>query len=355
MSKQVDHIIIGQGICGTLLSYYLMQQGKTVLVVDAPKADTASKVASGIINPVTGKKWVTTWLAQELLPFARQAYQEMEVQSGLSLLQEYDLLAFHPTPESRQLFDARIEEDDTYLYPVINERPWEDLFQFHFGIGGVTPCFLVDVAALLAYWRNMLTERSALLETTFRWDDCVINSTGVQYAGYTAEKIICCSGAADIDNPYFTRLPFQLNKGEAIIASIPGLPRTHLYKHGVISIVPWKEDLFWIGSIFDREYTDELPTAAFRKMVETTLQRWLKLPFELVDHLAALRPATGGQKPFAGFHPLHPAIGIFNGMGSKGCSQGPYFAQQFAEQIVHGAPLMPDADINRFVRILSRA
>ena len=354
MSKQVDYIIIGQGICGTLLSYYLMQHGKTVLVIDAPEPNTASKVASGLINPVTGKKWVTTWLAHELLPTARQAYKAMEAQFGLSLVHEYDLMAFHPTPESQELFEARIEEDDTYLYPVINEKPWEELFHFHFGIGGVTPCMLVDVPKLLAWWRNVLLEQNAMLEATFHWEDCKVYPDNVHYGDFNAQKIICCGGAADMDNPYFTRLPFQLNKGEAIIASIPGLPRTHLYKHGVISIVPWKDDLFWIGSIFDREYMDELPTAAFRKTVEITLQRWLKLPFEMVGHLAALRPATGGQKPFAGLHPLHSVVGIFNGMGSKGCSQGPYFAKQFAAHLVHGTALMPDADINRFVRILSR-
>lgn len=352
--KHIDCLIIGQGICGTLLSYYLQQAGKSVLVIDDAQPITASKAASGIINPVTGKKWVTTWLAQELLPFAVSTYTALEQQLGTKLFQEYDLMAFHPTGEARELFEGRIEEDDTYLFTVMNEQAWAPFFHTHFGIGGVTPCYLVKVQDLLTGWRQHLQEQQALLTTHFSWNDCIVEPNKITYKNIKADKLICCSGAADIDNPYFTRLPFQLNKGEAIIAAIPGLPRTHLYKQGVVSIVPWKGDLFWIGSIFDREYTDELPTQAFRKMVEETLQRWLKLPYTITDHIAAIRPATGGQRPFAGFHPLYPALGIFNGMGSKGCSQGPYFAQQLAAHIVKGTSLTPEADIHRFVRILSR-
>ena len=35
---------------------------------------SASKVASGLINPVTGRRVVTTWMADELLPFAWKEY-----------------------------------------------------------------------------------------------------------------------------------------------------------------------------------------------------------------------------------------------------------------------------------------
>ena len=352
--KVVDCLIIGQGISGTMLSYYLQQQGQTVIMIDEARPYTASRIASGLINPVTGKKWVTSWMAGELLPFAENAYAELGQLLNTELIRKYDLLGFHPSQEAKQLFEARIEEDDTYLYEVMNEQLWAPHFDFHFGIGGVHPCFIIDVPGLLNGWRQKMLAQEALIETSFSWGDCQLIPGGVIYKNITARRIILCKGPADIDDPYFTRLPFQLNKGEAIIARIPELPRTHLYKYGPISIVPWQENLFWIGSIFDREYKDELPTPAFRAMIATTLSRWLKLPYYIEDHLAAIRPATGGQKPFSGFHPVHTQVGIFNGMGSKACSQAPLLAQELAAHIAHGTPLTPEADISRFVRILSR-
>jgi len=352
--RNTDYLIIGQGICGTMLSYYLQRAGKSVIVIDEAKQHTATKVASGIINPVTGKKWVTTWLAAALLPFAQEAYSQLGTELNARLIESYDLFSFHATDEARQLFEARIAEDDRWLYTINNEKPWEPFFSFHHGIGAVSPCYVIALQVLLEKWRERLVDQDALLDEIFRWEDCLVAEDGVTYKNIRAGKLICCGGAADIDNSYFTRLPFQLNKGEAIIASIPGLPRNHIYKQGVFNMVPWEDgDQFWIGSIFDREYKDELPTVAFREAVENVLTRWLKLPWRITGHQAALRPATGGQKPFSGLHPTFPALGIFNGMGSKGCSQAPYLAQEFAAHLVSGTPLTPEASIDRFKRTLS--
>jgi len=57
---EFDYIILGQGICGTFLSWNLIKAGKKILVIDEPQKFSSTKVASGIINPVTGRRVVTT-------------------------------------------------------------------------------------------------------------------------------------------------------------------------------------------------------------------------------------------------------------------------------------------------------
>ncbi len=351
---EVDFIIVGQGISGTMLSRQLMEAGQRVPVIDEAKPVTASKIASGLINPVTGKKYVTTWLADILLPFAKETYTQLGQQFRRSFLRECDVLNFHPTAEAASLFAARENENDTYLNHVNRTGAYSDWFRFNYGIGAVSPSYLVDVSLLLDHWREHLAVNHSLLEAHFTLEDCHIADDHVDYKNISAGKIIFCEGAADIDNPYFTRLNFQLNKGEVIYAQIPSLSQEHIYKHGPISIIPWQEDVFWIGSTFNREYTDDQPTPAFRKLIESTLDSWLKLPYTIVGHQAAIRPATGGQKPFIGIHPVSSSVGIFNGMGSKGCSLAPYFAHQFTQHLLHGALLIPEADIQRFAKILSR-
>jgi len=54
-----DIIIVGQGISGTVLSNALMEQYQKVLVIDDGNKKAASKIASGVINPVTGRRIVT--------------------------------------------------------------------------------------------------------------------------------------------------------------------------------------------------------------------------------------------------------------------------------------------------------
>ena len=58
---QVDTLIIGQGLCGSFLSWNLLKAGQRVMVVDRANPYTATKVASGVINPVTGRRIVRTW------------------------------------------------------------------------------------------------------------------------------------------------------------------------------------------------------------------------------------------------------------------------------------------------------
>ena len=88
-----DYLVIGQGLCGTFLSYYLLKAGKSVIVIDENKAHTASKVASGVINPVTGRRIVRTWRIEELLPFALKAYKKLENEFGQSLVKQCNFSA----------------------------------------------------------------------------------------------------------------------------------------------------------------------------------------------------------------------------------------------------------------------
>jgi glycine/D-amino acid oxidase-like deaminating enzyme len=96
------------------------------------------------------------------------------------------------------------------------------------------------------------------------------------------------------------------------------------------------------------------PTPGYYQFAKNWLQLTVKAPFTVVDHLAALRPATLERRPFVGLHPLHPAVGIFNGMGTKGCSLAPYFARQLAGLLVEGKPVNAEVDVQRFKRMLSR-
>ena len=84
------------------------------------------------------------------------------------------------------------------------------------------------------------------------------------------------------------------------------------------------------------------------------LNFWLKVPFEIVDHVASVRPANMERRPFVGLHPKFSAVGILNGMGTKGCSLAPFFAKQLADHLTEGKPIYADADVKRFEKILAR-
>ena len=121
-----------------------------------------------------------------------------------------------------------------------------------------------------------------------------------------------------------------------------------------ISIIPWKDDLFWVGSSYEWSFDNEQPTALFKEKMIAALDTYLKLPYEVVDHITGVRPANIDRRPFVGLHPNHPQIGICNGMGTKGCSLAPYFANQLIEHMELGATIEPEASLNRFKNLFNR-
>jgi glycine/D-amino acid oxidase-like deaminating enzyme len=346
-----EYIIVGQGICGTFLSYYLLKAEKKILVYDEAKPFTSSKVASGIINPVTGRRIVKTWMIDDIMPFAVNMYQQLEKELSISIIQQTNILDFHPTPQMQMAFDERLPQETQYLKKVEQPEQWQQYFNYPFGIGETNPCWLVDVQNLMNAWRTYLLKNNLLIESQFNSNEQTRNQQ--RETNNEKQIIIFCDGVDGFNNPFFKNLPYSRMKGEALIVSIPNLPRKNIYKHG-LNIVPWKEDLWWVGSSYEWQFENIEPTEVFRKKMEMQLNNFLKLPYTVIDHIAAERPANMERRPFVGLHPIHQNIGILNGMGTKGCSLAPYFAHELTEHLANQKPINPLANVQRFSKILSR-
>lgn len=107
-------------------------------------------------------------------------------------------------------------------------------------------------------------------------------------------------------------------------------------------------------SNYQWEFENDQPSENFLNSTTTHLNHWLKKPFKILSHYAAVRPATIERRPFVGFHPVYPQIGILNGMGTKGVSLAPFFANQLVQHLVYKFPISKEADIHRFSGILSK-
>lgn len=351
---QWDVIIVGQGISGTMLSWFLKKEGKKFLVFDEGHLATPSKVAAGVINPVTGRRYVTSWMADELMEFAKLTYTEIGNYLGKNLLNTTDIVDFFPTPQMQTAFIERMAENDSYLCSYPDQNFLNPLFNYHFGCGRIQPVLTVHMQTLLQAWREVLKKDGVLVEEKFNRAQLHLHKGSVEYAGLRAEKIIFCSGIDAANEECFSLLPFSSNKGEALVVEIKDLPSTHIHKKGMLLVPLQEKDHYWLGSNYQWQFNDRLPSAEFRNTASQLLQNWLKLPFKIVEHRAAIRPATLERRPFVGFHPYLPAVGLLNGMGSKGSSLAPFFAHQLVQHYVHGLPITPEAELSRFNRILSK-
>lgn len=350
--EETEVIIVGQGLAGTWLSWWLHQASIEFRLIDQPVPSGASQRAAGLINPVTGRRMVTTWMIDELMPFAEKAYAEMGIFLDMPFIEKTSLIDFFPSVQMLQSFQKRFDEDPVYLLPGEDREKYSEWFHYDLGWGSIQPCQLVDVEKLLANWRVWLKKNNLISEELFDLSKLRINSQGVEYSNVRSRYIIFCDGKSSAENPFFDKLPFALNKGEGLLVEIKGLSAAQAYKKGM-SLVPYRENIFWLGSSYEWSFADDKPSEKFRTGAETWLKGFLKLPYQVVEHFAALRPATLERRPFAGFHPKHASIGILNGLGTKGCSLGPFFAKQLADRIAGKGTIHPLGDIVRFQKILS--
>jgi len=349
-----DYIIIGQGIAGTLLAHFLLQSNKKVAIIDNKHHQAASMVAAGLVNPITGRNFVKSWRIDELIPFAVETYQKLEKQ----LEQTF----FEAKPVA-MLFNSIKTEND---WLVRSSSPdIENYVTKDFVLDFYTP-FLEDIQngvefqqsgrvqlkSLIEAYQQWWQQEQTYLEERFEYKELEVNKNGVRYKELQARRLIFAEGYQATQNPYFNYLPFGPAKGDILIVRIPNYPAADkLVKHGVF-IIHLKEDIYWIGSTYNRDYKTIDPMPKAKASMEERLRRVLKLPFEVLEHQTAVRPTVRDRRPFIGQHPQFESLYLFNGMGAKGSYLAPFFADQFVNYLEKGAALDKEVNIVRYERFL---
>ena len=345
-----EFLIIGKGLAGTLLAHFLLKAGKTVHIIDDEMPNAASRIAAGLINPVTGRHFVKSWRIDTLLPFALETYSQLE--------EQYQVKIFHSKPILRALADLgdvnhwqlRRSEAGYESYLSAN-ADWSDYAAllhpaFDYGetrLGGQT-----DLPALLAATDSDWQKADIIYHAKFDFDKLKILPGGLQYDHlFRAEKIIFCEGFRGKQNPFFAHLPWQGAKGEVFLLKIEGPLPEKIVKQDLF-LIPLQDGRIWCGANYANYFEDELPSEKGRRFLLEKLEKILKVPFKIVSHRAAVRPTVQDRRPFLGSHPEHTKLFIFNGLGTKGASLGPYFAKQMADFLVHGQSLDPEVDVARF-------
>ncbi|MBC7922653.1 MAG: FAD-binding oxidoreductase [Ferruginibacter sp.] len=351
----LDYLLVGQGLAGTILSHTLRSAGCATGVVDAARLPSSSRVAAGIFNPLTGKQPVKTWQAEALFSFLPPFYREMETRLGERF--------FHPKPFYRPF--RTVEEQNrgisltgspalgTWLRSRATDPETADFLLSHLGGLETLQAGYVAVDRLLRAYRSQLVSEGMLFDRPFSFDALQVFPDGVAWQGIRARRLIFCEGSHAVSNPYFRWLPFRPVKGEILTVEIHARVPDRIFKQGVF-LVP-QEHGCKVGATYERNCLgsspgndfDWQPTPGARQEMTSTLSTWLKPAYRVLKQEAGIRPATFDRRPFIGLHPKYPALGIFNGLGSKGVSIAPYYARHFYEFLECGKELAGEVNIRR--------
>jgi glycine/D-amino acid oxidase-like deaminating enzyme len=349
-----DYLIVGQGIAGTSLAWHLHHAGKKILLVNDASLPSSSRVAAGIFNPLTGKKLVKTWLADDLFPYAQNFYSSLEKKLDAHILHQASIFRPFRSIEEQNSYLSRTSDPGIAAY--IQDIKKEIIpSHVHTPYGGmeVIQSGWIDLPVLLEKSREYFSGINQYLESSFNAEDLKFSDEHVIWKNNTFDKVILCQGHMAHENSFFNWLAFTPVKGEILEVEIEKQSGTQIVNQGIF-ILPVSGSKCRVGATYSWDHLDWEATESARYDLESKLQPLLKSPYKIVNQTAGIRPSSIDRRPMLGIHPENFRLGIFNGLGTKGVTLAPFFANQFAEYLVQGKELNEAVNIKRYFSLYFR-
>lgn len=340
--------VVGQGLAGTWVALELQRAGHHVRVVDPLVTGTSSRVAAGIINPITGQRLKPTWRGAELIPQARYAFM------GFGVWRDVELRHAFRNEETMSWFERRMashELDDLQL-TRIDAGVYEGITYPHGGCS-VPNAAMVDVAEFLSRGRTALLCNGAEFVNDFTTPDTVDAITW-QHA-HMSDGIIWCTGIETLQNPLWTWLTLEPSKGEMLEVQfakmgeglraeyVTGRPLPYILNSGTW-IAPLENGNYLVGATNDWDDHTSVRTTEARNTLLAEARRMTDSTFAVIDQRVAIRPSTLRKRPLIAKHPVDSRHAVLTGLGSKGCLVAPWAASQLVQHLLHDAPI--DSEVN---------
>jgi glycine/D-amino acid oxidase-like deaminating enzyme len=344
----IDYLIIGQGLAGSILAWELIQRGCKVIIIDNGQ-ENASQVAAGLINPITGMRFVKSADVDTLLPAAKHRYSQLADFFQQAFYIEKPMLRIFRSNSELMNAGKRLTNPDYQAYLGDIQSPGNSINHLATPLGfleqkqtgylltrPLLSCLKTYFIATDSYRQADFDYRDIQLKPSLRWQDI------------SPRQIIFCEGYQATQNPWFSWLPFQPVKGEILTLEHQTKLLDKILNYGNW-LIPLNARQIRIGASFDRENLNTQATEQGKSDLLNALNQISPdlTHLTLINHQANVRPCTLDKNPFIGWHPTHNQITIFNGFGAKGSLQIPWHSQHFADALLNGIPLLHSCNIHR--------
>ena len=323
-----------------------------MLLIDRQDPDSSSRVAAGLVTPVTGTRAAASWKWEDFYPVADRFYRQVEHTTGAIFWKVQPALKVFESISEAELYQSRWGNADSKtlatLPSVSNVSQGSDLAGLHapFGACKMQPSARLDTQKYIQSTHDFFLRHNAIqimdldLEADFdgRSDGIVLRSIGCKSA-----CVVLCQGVTARENVFFNRLPLHPARGDVLQIESKSFRIEHVV-HGQGWLVPTEAGRFLVGATYDRnELTSDCShqNANARKAREELMQRWEALvqgSFASKEHLvlgqrAAVRPASYDRHPLIGQHETIDRMYCMNGLGSKGSLMAPGLANIILDAI----------------------
>ncbi len=313
--------IVGQGLAGTCLGLEFLDRGIPFRIIDSGMGGS-TRVAAGLINPLTGKNFQPSWLIEDFHPYAVDFFEKLGERFGAKLWHSMPVMRLAETEKEWSKISSKLELPEV--------REWLDSER-----DAPTPEGFVNHVTLCG--GGWLDTRRFLSVTRYHFQEQGVLDVGVEDLKHADPRRILCEGAQGLMQDQLGS--HRCAKGE--ILTVRAEWSEDFIKIGAGGwLIPIRQGLFRVGSTYEWNQLDELPTKAGLARITDIAIKLGGAEFQVVEHVAGIRPILRRSQPLIGKN----AAGnwIFNGLGSKGSLYAPKMASMLVDWIFDG--VVPDAD-----------
>ncbi len=343
-----DYIIVGGGLAGISFAETAFVNSKSFVVI-SDMSQNSSVVAAGIYNPVILKRFSLPQDAALHLEYMQPFYKMIE--ERLHLKFDHQIPVYRKFASIEEQNDWFMAADKPELEPFLSTQLIHleyECLPASFGFGKVLHTGYVDTNILTSAYHDLLNSSGNLINETFHHDALEIRSESISYKGIDARHIVFAEGFGMHSNPYFKDLPLDGTKGELLVIKAPLLQLDVVVNAGVF-ILPMGNDIYKVGATYEWYDKTDAPTVAGRQELVEKLNEVITCDYEIIEHLAGVRPTTKDRKALIGTHPEFKRVHLLNGLGTRGVMLGPAMAKELYDSIETGMPVRKEISLERFM------
>lgn len=345
--REVDYIIVGLGIAGISFCEQLRKNNKSFVVFDHGKT-TSTAVSGGVFNPLVLKRFTKAWKAEEFISHAVPFYQALSSELNTTIFSEIPIYRILTSVEEQNNWAVTSDKKEMSAFMNSeNIKNKNDHVRASFGYGKVLLSGRIQPEKLLDLYSELLKKQNRLESGVFNYDLVIGTNTGIEYEAVSAKKIVFAEGVAAIDNPYFPKQLLIGNKGEYLVIKAPDLKLDSILK-GSLFVIPLGDSLFKVGATYSREDYSLNKTLSAKEHIIKKLDQIVLCDYEVVDHVAGIRPTTIDRRPLVGQMDPGSKIAFLNGLGTRGILMAPLLGKMLYECLEGGQDLPIEIDITRF-------
>ena len=329
--------IHGGGLAGTILALTLSEKASNDDIYLINKGqNVSSRIAAGILNPVTGKRMTLTYLAESFFPKAFEFYKHWEDKLDVKFLHELTMCRpFLDETQKNDWMGRRGQAPYHLFIDSLEEELNSSIYKNPLGVLKTRYSGWLDTNVFLDAAYKYLSSRNMLVTSENVKADLTIRAVGYEERKFWSD---------------FRKNPITPMKGEILTIESKDLKGDILLSGGCF-ICPIGNHKFKVGATYDGRNTNLEKTEEGKAFLLKRFNERVQCTYQIVNHEVGIRPASWDRRPILGF--VDDKTYVLNGLGSKGVSMTPFLSELVYRHLYMGQTPPSEMHVQRIFDRLS--